>query len=32
MYQIYQVMPSETIDTIATKLGISSEKLREIRQ
>ena len=30
MYQIYQVMPGETIDTIATKLGISSEKLREI--
>lgn len=30
MYQIYQVMPGETIDTIATKLGISSEKLIEI--
>ena len=30
MYQIYQVMPGENIDTIATKLGISSEKLREI--
>ena len=30
MYQIYQVMPGETIETIANKLGITSQKLREI--
>lgn len=30
MYQIYQVMTGETIESIANKLGITSQKLREI--
>lgn len=30
MYQIYQVMPGETIESIATKLGTTESKLREI--
>lgn len=30
MYQIYQIMPGETIESIANKLGITEQKLREI--
>ncbi|MDD2434682.1 MAG: LysM peptidoglycan-binding domain-containing protein [Bacilli bacterium] len=30
MYQIYQIMPGETIETIAQKLGTTVEELRRI--